>query len=65
VHAHQLEGRCVAEACRHFGRSNNVGKHDGTQSGSHFRRSGIWSIPRVADAAKERFYSSEIDGDYV
>jgi hypothetical protein len=63
VHPHQLERRCVAEACRHFGRPNNVGKHDGTQPGSHFWRSGIRSMPRIVNAAKERLYSREIDGD--
>jgi hypothetical protein len=65
VHTHQLERRRVAEACRHFGRSNNVGKHDGTQPGPHFWRSGIRSMPRIVNAAEECLHSREIDGDDI
>ena len=63
VHAHQLERRGVAEACRHLGRANDVGEHDGPQPGTHFRRSGTREPAGIANAAKECLYRSEIDRD--
>jgi len=65
VHADYLKCRGVAEPRRHLGRTDDVGEHDGAQSGIPFRDGGTRRRFRIADAAEERLNRSKIDRDDV
>ena len=61
VRPNQFERRAVAlKPRRHLGRTDDVGEHDGAQSGIDRGRSRIAGRPRIADPAEER-----LDGDKV
>jgi hypothetical protein len=60
VRPHEFERRAVAKARRHLGRTDDVGEHDGPQSGIH-SRGRARGRARIADAAEERLDGGKID----
>ena len=61
VRPHEFERRAVAKARRHLGRTDDVGEHDGPQSGIHGGSRCARCRARIADAAEERLDGGKID----
>jgi hypothetical protein len=62
VRPHEFERRAVAKARRHLGRTDDVGEHDGPQSGIH-SRGRARGRARIANAAEERLDGGKIESD--